>query len=146
MRIRRKDIVRRFRLFAALAVAAVFTSPLTREGWNRALGALRVWFDYAREPMPTPRWIYYRRMKNGCFKCPLFYRPLRTCGSPLDKRLLRTEGCWCNQDFKASMLEAECWLHNETGDRTIGWPAEGDAPGSDDPGNAEPVAGDDTAG
>lgn len=54
----------------------------------------------------------YKRRLNICSDCPLFFRPLRTCGTPL--RFLtknkRFGGCWCYMPFKAMNIDSECWL------------------------------------
>ncbi len=53
-----------------------------------------------------------------CRKCPLFYKPLQTCGSPLAKE--SKMGCYCYLPLKVT-LKANCWLFDETNGE-LGWP------------------------
>lgn len=57
-----------------------------------------------------------------CEGCPIFYSPLRTCGSPLVEGH-EDLGCWCQMDVKAQDIKATCWA-NEFTDMHIGWPKE----------------------
>lgn len=62
-----------------------------------------------------------------CEKCPIFYAPLRTCGSALPGGA-RDEhggvvGCGCWMPAKARTLD-NCWLYDQAHGQTIcGWPA-----------------------
>lgn len=112
----------KFRLSMALLVAGVFSLSRPRESWPRITGALKTWIRFARQDRPTPRWIYFSRLRT-CYRCPLFYKPLRTCGSPLVKDL-RDVGCMCDMEIKAAAIEATCWYRETTYDDTeFGWPA-----------------------
>jgi len=51
----------------------------------------------------------------ACHACPLFYEPLRTCGTPR----LGPDGCWCHMPTKASTV-ANCWAFDKG--RPYGWP------------------------
>jgi hypothetical protein len=63
---------------------------------------------------------------SECEKCPLFYKPLRTCGSPLLKTPESRDhngkpmGCFCFMPLK-SKTECNCWLYGESGG-VMGWP------------------------
>lgn len=65
-----------------------------------------------------------------CERCLLFYKPLRTCGSPLLKKSWPKDaagnqkemGCFCQMDVKVKTKE-NCWLYEET-QGSMGWPAE----------------------
>lgn len=120
MRIRRKDIDRKLRLTAALVVAAAFSLRHPIDSFWKVVAAFKLWFEFARHPESTPQWIYYQRMRT-CFKCPLFYRPLRTCGSPLTKEL-RDVGCFCSCEHKCSIADADCWAREHTDSDEFGWP------------------------
>ncbi len=119
MRIRRKDITRRLRFFAAILVAALWSDVLRLETYRRAWTALTVFFDYRQDGNRTPFWIVFRRMRV-CQRCALYYKPLGTCSSPL-KEGARDMGCWCFMPEKAAILEADCWLR-ESGVEDAGWP------------------------
>ena len=47
---------------------------------------------------------------NTCARCPVFYGPMKTCGSPrsADPDL----GCWCYMPVKAR-TRANCWLYDQ---------------------------------
>lgn len=67
---------------------------------------------------------YWKRM-NICRKCPLFFEPLQTCGTPLIK-VLRGLGCYCNMEQKAKYVRATCWIDDNIGtDDHRGWTANG---------------------
>lgn len=55
-----------------------------------------------------------------CANCPLLYKPLMTCGSPLRWKH-RELGCWCQMEVKASLPNAGCWLRDEHGLKNY-WP------------------------
>ena len=97
----------------ALTVAAVATL------WREAKGiitALRM-----VEEKPVSDALYDERM-TVCQKCPIYFKPLRTCGSPLAKD--PTKGCSCYLVVKARG-PANCWLYDENkGDLGGGWPDE----------------------
>ena len=66
----------------------------------------------------------------ACEKCPFFYAPLKTCGSPLGSKETewyngntnRTEqaGCYCYMPVKVRDPQSVCWLH-EQGVDDMGW-------------------------
>ena len=47
-----------------------------------------------------------------CQQCPIFYRPLQTCGTPLKKED-KSLGCWCYMAIKATSRHATCWLDDD---------------------------------
>lgn len=111
---------RKLRLCAALLVAAVFTNPFSASAWRKVWGAVTLWFDYTLDPHLAPDDLYEARFAE-CRVCPLFYSPLKTCGSPLRKDL-RGLGCYCNMETKAKMLYGDCWYRLNSGDADLGWP------------------------
>lgn len=107
------------RLSAALLVAGVFSLSRPRAGWARIAAAFKVWTRFAADPRRAPRWIYYGRVR-ACLRCPMLYKPLRTCGSPLAKEL-RDLGCWCHVEHMASVAAEDCWYREQGGDDQFGW-------------------------
>lgn len=112
-------LCRKLRLSRALLVAAWFSVKTPRAAAGRVRSALATWFRFARDPEGTEFWSYFRHLRT-CYKCPLFYKPLRTCGSPLDKKLDGL-GCWCYMPEKAAMAQASCWLDIHAPGNTTGW-------------------------
>jgi hypothetical protein len=107
------------RFISAVIVAAVYSVLTWNKPWTRLKGMFWLWWD-SRHVIQAGDEQYKERIKGGCEKCPIFYRPLRTCGSPLadDPSL----GCWCQMDIKAKMSSAECWLREHETHRTaFGW-------------------------
>lgn len=118
----KKWTARRARLSAALVVAGVYCITNPAQSWMRIRDAVLVWFKAVRSDEKASFWLYFRRMR-ACHRCPIFYRKLRTCGTPLLNDL-RSVGCHCNMETKASIEEAECWLHefDARTDNSPGWP------------------------
>ncbi len=106
------------RIIVALVVGAVYRMPdmsvkeIAKAAWS-ILRAL-VW-----RGKRVDRWTYYKRLRC-CFACPIFFKPLRTCGSPLapDHPEL---GCSCEMERKAGLPKAKCWARENT-DLELGWP------------------------
>lgn len=116
----------RRRLACALILASGFSNVLSRDAWRRAWRALKAMVGLFGEPTKTGYW-YIKRLET-CRKCVLFYAPLQTCGSPLN-RDWPDGGCWCNQEFAARVPEKTCWLDDELGhDSNAGWNAAGVSP------------------
>lgn len=71
---------------------------------------------------PVPREVWMRRMRSGCFRCPVFDRTNYTCHCPHpDYRHL---GCKCYTPFMAltaAPYPAGCWGREIMGE-TLGWP------------------------
>lgn len=64
-------------------------------------------------PMVSPR-LWRSRMRK-CMRCPVYYRPLRTCGRTPDA------GCRCSMPLKALLRGAECWANQEGVTNLKGW-------------------------
>ena len=109
--------VRTIRFIAAViaAVIAVSLSPVK--------SSRRIWAAWKLLVCPkqrAPFWTVYRRYR-ACRHCPVFYPPLRTCGSPLDKDL-RGLGCLCSMESKSGIKQATCWGDDNLGqDFKFGW-------------------------
>lgn len=89
--------------------------------WSRPFGRVRdfllLMFNSISE-QPVDRGHYDRRM-YACRKCPVFYRPLMTCGTPFRNRDL---GCWCFTPKKNKLKLATCWLRTHEQHRSgYGW-------------------------
>jgi len=109
----------KFRLCATLLVAAAF-SIWTRAGWRRIKSAFLIWFGLLGKGEHWASEELFNRRMEICRQCPVYWHPLRSCGTPL-KRELRPLGCWCNvQDGKSRIKEATCWLV-EQGFNDEGW-------------------------
>lgn len=119
----KKLLRRKKRLCAALLIAALYSARHPMDSWPRIVRAVTIWFDWFGTGIRTPFWIYFRRLR-ACYRCPVFYHRLRTCGSPLS-RDLRDLGCWCNVEAKAGIIDADCWLYEDHArtDDAPGWPA-----------------------
>lgn len=70
----------------------------------------------------SSRWVYYRRLRH-CYRCELFFKPLRTCGSPFMDGY-EDLGCFCDMTRKAAVPNATCWADENT-DLNIGWKTNG---------------------
>lgn len=71
-----------------------------------------------------------RERLAACHACPLWFEPLSTCGSPLDRGFNDIStvndplGCWCHMPTKAKS-EENCWLYDQfKHDTGMGWPLE----------------------
>ena len=98
--------------WAAALLLAGLCSCWTRRGWVRIGRAAGLWFGLVgkKDRLVDPA-TYARRIK-ACEQCVIFYKPLRTCGTPL-KRELRPHGCWCFMDEAAKLHEKECYLDTD---------------------------------
>ncbi len=105
-------------LFLALIVAACWELLKSARGIRTALKS-------AKETPSVSPFIQADRL-NVCEKCPIFYAPLLTCGSPFLRKDWKkpTEqlGCFCHMPTKAK-TECNCWLYDET-EGAQGWPHE----------------------
>lgn len=115
----RRDLTLKLRLSAALFIAGLFSLSTPRESWPRIREAFRTWLRWARDPKPTPFWIYVGRYLK-CRRCIFFFYPTRTCGSALSKEL-RRDGCGCNMETKCGILDADCWAREQGVDESLGW-------------------------
>ena len=60
------------------------------------------------------------RRNAACAACPVYYPPLGTCGTPLDKQW-EGLGCHCVCELKNRLANASCWA-KDMGIRNYGWP------------------------
>jgi hypothetical protein len=109
--------MRKARIISAIAIA-IFASALSPvKSASRIHAAVKLFLS---PPQPAPFWLTYRRFRR-CHKCPLFFEPLKTCGSPLSKDL-RGLGCYCSMESKSGILVAACWGDENLGsDFSFGW-------------------------
>lgn len=92
------------RFVAAVCVAVIASALSPSKSFSR------VWAAWRLLVSPKKRadfWIVYRRYRT-CRKCPVFYAPLRTCGTPLTKEF-RGLGCYCSMESKSGIRDATCW-------------------------------------
>ena len=97
---------------AALAVASFFTIIRGRFRWRMVPTLVDSVFLKAERVRPI---AYYSR-NAYCKRCPIFYEPLRTCGTPRKG----DDGCWCHTPTK-NLGHANCWAYDNGKD--YGWPA-----------------------
>lgn len=111
----------KLRLFASLLIAAFGSNPLRRDFWRRLRKAVKLWVGGLKVGGKVSDEVYNLRIQHGCRKCPIAFQRfgLLTCGSPLVKEL-RDKGCWCDMLTKARLVEADCWLDENT-DLDFGW-------------------------
>lgn len=115
--------MRKLRIIIAIAVAIGSCLFSPRDSWPRITGTSRLFWNWltGRIHWADPYTAASRYAR--CEKCPIFYKPLRTCGSPLDKEL-RGLGCHCSIPIKARLREATCWGDDNLGDEFVfGWKA-----------------------
>lgn len=112
----RRRCARWMRLTCALLVAAVVSWTEPRTALTKILAALRSWRYLSRRVDAKTMWRRYA----ACIRCPIFYKPLRTCGTPLTKEL-RGLGCYCNMEAKVLWEESTCWLEDNVGGRFKQW-------------------------
>ena len=115
----RRNLRLRAQLTAALAVAAVASWRSPKQAIPRILAAVMTWVRFAKIAQKTPFWINVHR-NTCCRRCPIFYKPLATCGTPLI-RDLRDMGCWCHLPSKNGNIAATCWIRDQGVDDD-GWP------------------------
>lgn len=110
----------KLRLCGALLVAGVYSVCTGSSGWSRIGAAFKLWVTEIGRGERVPAAEREKKMEV-CRKCPLFFRPLQTCGSPL-KRRDRDLGCWCNMEAKTWLRGAHCWIDEECLDEApYGW-------------------------
>lgn len=105
---RLRQFNRLLRLGAALFVAGVVSWKSPETAMVKIWRALTFWARFVRKHERADFWRTFRRYR-ACRNCSLFYRPLRTCGSPLNSELSGV-GCYCNMETKCGIKSAECWL------------------------------------
>jgi hypothetical protein len=112
--------MRYIRFAAAAVLAAVFGFLRWDSPWTRFTNAFRLMRQLWTGPFAHPMTIILR--SSCCTKCPIFYSPLRTCGTPLRDPDL---GCWCSTEFKNRLSAARCWLRDKDSKKELtqyGWP------------------------
>lgn len=113
-------VMRVVRLFVALIVGGLFSLKTPKVALRRFWNAFTLWkvIFVSRDDL-VDFWTAYRRYRT-CKKCPVFYAPLRTCGSPFLE--YPNLGCWCQEEWKVRLLEATCFLDDTLGDAAHwGW-------------------------
>jgi hypothetical protein len=114
----RRRALRVLRLALALIVAGVASWRDPADATRKIMAAFRSWTLMRGT---APRHVIMRRYKS-CLSCPIFYKPLKTCGSPLSAEL-RGLGCYCSMETKVLYEGATCWLNDNVGGRFTrrGW-------------------------
>ncbi len=113
----------KLQFLAALCVGASYRLwTLVRASWSEARG---IWVALRSDHQYVSDEIKVRRLAV-CRKCPIFYAPLQTCGSPLRKDA--SEGCHCYIPIMAGTYH-DCWAFENTyvapGNwAPSGWPSE----------------------
>lgn len=86
--------------------------------WQRFTDMLRLLWSSRYAPKADEEVI--ARRNAFCRACPIFYKPLETCGSPLSDA--PDLGCYCAVIAAKNKLKlASCWLRDNTGAK-FGWP------------------------
>ena len=108
-----------------------FIAALMVAGWHRCRresGCVTIALESIRSLWNQPKGGHPRkadRLKH-CLKCPVYYAPLGTCGSPLHKDAKdhtgKPMGCFCFMEYKAA-TRCNCWLYDESVG-VMGWPEE----------------------
>lgn len=107
---------------AAVAIAGIYGQEklgwigLIKAGWV-VLRAITT-----RNGKAAPE-VFEARMKC-CEECPIYWLPLKTCGSPLSDH--PELGCGCFLPVKGLQPEATCWADDTFGEQaTFGWKVNG---------------------
>lgn len=116
----------KIRLCLALLVAAAFTDVLSATAWRRVWSALALWVGLLRKPDAWASAELAERRLAACRECPVFYRRLETCGSPLHGEWPEA-GCWCYMPEAVKVAGKTCWLDENYPDNAApdGWKAHG---------------------
>lgn len=116
---KRKQFERWRRFAAAVILAALYGMDRfsIKEMWQ---AARHVFVALTARRGRVDRVTYFRRLRC-CWRCPVFYPPLRTCGSPLAGN--PELGCFCEEERKAAIPEATCWIDENAEDdmKEFGW-------------------------
>jgi len=105
---------------SALLVAGA-SSIWTPHGWSRIGRAFALFFFSLSAADSHVNAKKYRHRMEVCRRCPLFYKPLEACGTPLKKQL-RGLGCYCYMPEKAKLEDAVCWIDSDAPDAgQYGW-------------------------
>jgi hypothetical protein len=106
------------RFIAAVTVAIFFSLIRWDRPWRRASDAWRLLRASLGQPKVHP--LVFQARMAACKKCPVFYAPLRTCGTPIHKADADL-GCWCALEAKNRLQAASCWARDR-GVTEYGWP------------------------
>jgi hypothetical protein len=115
----KKKILRRWQFLKAITIAARygierFTLP---EIWFAVKSVWRAIRVDKSGNISHSKWVH--RMKC-CYKCPVFDRRLKTCGSPFSTQ--PQLGCYCFEPIAAKREKKLCWLDsNSDGSLDYGW-------------------------
>lgn len=107
----------KLQLALAIIVAALFSDISDKTTWRRALGLFTIWFG--KDGVKVSEEHYQRRM-SACHECPVFYKRLQTCGSPLSKEL-KGLGCSCFLPVKSRYVNSSCWIDDNVSECEHGW-------------------------
>lgn len=103
-----KSLFEKLQFCLALLVAGVFSNPFSEVGRGRIAKAFRLWRTSILTGERVDDVTAEKRLAC-CQDCPLWFKTLGTCGSPLaddDGEL----GCWCWMRAKTKLRGAHCWL------------------------------------
>lgn len=115
----RSKLADKLRFTAALVVAALWSDLTQRVTWERLGRVLRLWTVGLRNEALADEATIAARLAC-CRACPLWFAPLRTCGSPLSEA--PELGCWCEMIQKSKLADATCWLDDDMGEAAPhGW-------------------------
>lgn len=104
--------------FGAAIIVGLIGSALVKDGPVTIRGIISMLKALAR-PERAPAGKVACRLA-ACERCVIYYKPLRTCGTPLRNGEDRLLGCWCDMEVKATLETAGCWLRDEKGSLN-GW-------------------------
>lgn len=93
---------------AAIFVAALFGGQARIH--NAFLALIGILRDGGERVSPED---YSQRM-GICEACPIYFSPLKSCGTPL-RRDLRPCGCYCYMPVKARYARSTCWIDDALG-------------------------------
>jgi hypothetical protein len=110
-------VVTLLRFIAAAFAAALFNRRGKVSLWRRFKDLF--WLLWDSRTAPKVDAVELEARNKACGECPIYYRPLMTCGSPFaDDPAL---GCWCVLPIKARMKHARCWLRIRGSNTQWGW-------------------------
>lgn len=113
--------MRKLRIVTAFVVAIGSCILSPRKSWSRISGTSALLWNVARGKMHWADPFTAAARYKKCEACPIFYKPLHTCGSPFDREMKGT-GCFCSMDYKKNIREATCWGDDNLGeDFKFGW-------------------------
>jgi hypothetical protein len=108
----------KLQLCAAVLVAALGTNVTDPAAYRRVWRALSLWWGATDPGARVSPEVYAKRLET-CKNCPLFFKPLQTCGSPLTRN--SDLGCWCFMPAAAKLADKGCWIDEYSQDANFGW-------------------------